>query len=135
MEIGGPQPQFLNFFSIANSTPTMEKVGPGSSHLNFTLGGLLIGGGIFGYARAKSVPSLAAGVALGGAFIAAGVTTATKPFQGHVLALVASVITTAAMGSRLYRTHKVMPAGVVLGLGVIGLLYNGRKAKLEYDLL
>lgn len=32
-------------------------------------------------------------------------------------------------------TKKFMPAGLVAGLGVVGLLYNGKKARLEYDLL
>ena len=36
----------------------------GSSHLNFSLAALFAGGGIGGYAKAKSVPSLVGGASM-----------------------------------------------------------------------
>ena len=81
------------------------------------------------------MPSLIAGLGLGGVFVGAGVITPSEPFKGHLLALTASLTTVAAMGKRYMSTKKIMPAGVVLGLGVVGALYNGIKTKREYELL
>ena len=39
---------------------------PGSAHLSFTMAGVCGGGGVAGYVKARSVPSLVAGLACGG---------------------------------------------------------------------
>lgn len=38
-----------------------EKMPTGSAHLNFTLAGLVAAGGVFGYVKARSMPSVSAG--------------------------------------------------------------------------
>ena len=44
----------------------------GSSHLSFTMAALVSAGGIAGFAKAKSIPSLSAGLFFGGLFVGAG---------------------------------------------------------------
>ena len=102
---------------------------PGSAHLNFTLGGIVGLGGIMGYMKKGSTPSLVAGLTLGSALIGSGVLiTKNQSFEGHCLACGATGIMTVAMGSRFYKSGKFMPAGLVASLGVIGLAYNVNKA-------
>ncbi|XP_060065329.1 transmembrane protein 14C-like [Ylistrum balloti] len=75
-------------------------------------------GGILGYTRAGSVPSLAAGVICGGLMGVGAYQTSQDP-KNVLLSLAVSGILLAVMGSRFYKTQKVMPAGVVAGLSVL----------------
>eukprot|EP00118_Oscarella_pearsei_P003954 m.16439 g.16439 ORF g.16439 m.16439 type:complete len:102 (+) comp26929_c0_seq1:150-455(+) len=78
-------------------------------------------GGIFGYAKAGSIPSLAAGLAFGTAVAAAVLLAPDKPY----IVLFLSCVLLVVMGLRFYRSGKIMPAGLValLSLGqVIRLL-------------
>ena len=100
----------------------------GSAHLNYAAGGLLVAGGMAGYAKSGSVASLAAGSSLGGALVAAGVIiTKGKDLEGHALALAASSLVLAAMGSRFMKTGKFMPAGAAAALGGLTAVFNGKK--------
>jgi uncharacterized membrane protein (UPF0136 family) len=102
---------------------------PGSAHLNFTLGGLVVAGGAMGYFKKGSVPSLVAGLTFGGLLIGSGVLiTQGESFKGHILACGATGVMTVAMGQRLLSTGKFMPAGMVATLGAAGLAYNVTKA-------
>ena len=49
-----------------------RKMPTGSSHLSFTMAALVSAGGIAGFAKAKSIPSLSAGLFFGGLFVGAG---------------------------------------------------------------
>ncbi|XP_065843252.1 transmembrane protein 14 homolog [Oscarella lobularis] len=66
-------------------------------------------GGIAGYAKAGSLPSLAFGLAFGVMTAAAVVAAPGKPYIVLGLSLVLLVF----MGMRFFRTKKFMPAGVV----------------------
>lgn len=102
---------------------------PGSAHLNFTLGGLVLAGGALGYAKKRSLASLGAGLAFGGLLIGSGVLiTKNESFRGHALATGVTGIMAAAMTQRYFSTRKFMPAGVVAVLGAAGCAYNARKA-------
>ncbi|XP_069127464.1 transmembrane protein 14C-like isoform X1 [Argopecten irradians] len=75
-------------------------------------------GGILGYTRAGSVPSLAAGVICGG-LMGYGAYQTTQDPKNVMLSLVVSGLLLTVMGSRFYKTQKIMPAGVVAGLSVL----------------
>lgn len=47
--------------------------------------------------------------------------------RGHAAATAASALLAAAMGARLAKTGKVMPAGVLAALGLGGAAYNFSK--------
>mmetsp|Transcript_23031 Transcript_23031/g.54657 ORF Transcript_23031/g.54657 Transcript_23031/m.54657 type:complete len:126 (+) Transcript_23031:367-744(+) len=101
----------------------------GSSHLNFTLGGLVMAGGAMGYAKKGSVPSLVAGLTFGGLLLGSGILINKGDcYEGHLLASGVTGLMTIAMGKRFLSTGKFMPAGAVATLGAAGLAYNVKKA-------
>lgn len=101
---------------------------PGSAHLNFTLGGLVMLGGVMGYVKKKSAMSAAAGLTFGGLLIGSGVLILQgESYKGHALASGATGVMTLAMGQRFLSTGKFMPAGMVATLGAAGLAYNVKK--------
>eukprot|EP00879_Flechtneria_rotunda_P006090 GHRR01006403.1.p1 GENE.GHRR01006403.1~~GHRR01006403.1.p1 ORF type:complete len:111 (+),score=23.51 GHRR01006403.1:160-492(+) len=100
----------------------------GSSHVNASLGALCAAGGLFGYWKARSMPSLLAGLTFGGAYAAgAYLINSGDPATGHMAGLVSSMLLTGAMGTRWARTGKFMPAGIMTVAGVLGSYYNFQK--------
>lgn len=82
-----------------------------------------------GYAKKRSVPSLAAGVACGSLLVGSGVLISkNESFQGHSLASGVTGIMAAAMTKRFLKTKKFFPAGMVATLGAAGFAYNVQKA-------
>ena len=101
---------------------------PGSAHLNFTLGGLCAIGGVVGYAKKKSTPSLAAGLAFGGLLVGSGVLISrNEAFEGHALASGTTGAMVLATGRRFASTGRFVPAGMVAALGAVGFAYNVKK--------
>ena len=93
-------------------------------------GSLVLAGGVAGYAKAGSVPSLIAGVCIGSTLIGAGYTVSQgKDFEGHAMGAASGWILTAAMGQRFLSSGKFMPAGLAAGVGLLTALYNSKKAK------
>ena len=102
---------------------------PGSAHLNFTLGGIVLAGGAMGYAKTRRIPSLAAGLTFGGLLVGSGVLIGkNESFKGHALASGVTGIMSVAMAQRFLSTKKFMPAGLVATLGAAGFAYNVKKA-------
>lgn len=91
----------------------------------FGFGAFTIVGGIMGFVKAKSRPSLIAGTISGGLLIAAGVLSGRSVRLGLLIALGVS----AALAGRFVRAYmkskKVMPAGVMAVLGVAGVVLTG----------
>ena len=117
------------FFISSPFVETEMQNSPGSAHLNFTLGGLVLVGGAMGYLRKGSMISLVAGMTFGGLLIGSGVLiTNGESFKGHSLAAGCTGLMTVAMGQRFVSTGKFMPAGMVACLGAVGLAYNVKKA-------
>ena len=85
-----------------------------------------LGGGM-GYVKAKSVPSLAAGVGCGALFAAAGMMiTQGEDKQGHAIATGTGLLLALGMGPRGIRTGKIMPLGIAT-LGLFSAAYNAKK--------
>jgi len=87
--------------------------------------GLLVaGGGIAGYAKAKSVPSLAAGVICGSVMLYGAYQMGQNP-KNYYLSLATSGLLTGVMGKRFYSSGKFMPAGLVAALSLLMVVRLG----------
>ncbi|XP_063408769.1 transmembrane protein 14C-like [Mytilus trossulus] len=75
-------------------------------------------GGLLGYIRAGSIPSLAAGVVCGGLMGVGAYQTSQDP-KNIGLSLVTSALLTGVMGYRFMNSGKFMPAGLVAGLSIL----------------
>ncbi|XP_030757060.1 transmembrane protein 14C [Sitophilus oryzae] len=77
-------------------------------------------GGIAGYAKAGSIPSLAAGLVFGST-LAFGAYQLSQDSSNYALQLGASSVLGGLMGYRFYNSRKIMPAGVVALLSVLNI--------------
>ncbi|XP_050296819.1 transmembrane protein 14C [Anthonomus grandis grandis] len=86
----------------------------------FLYAGTVAAGGIMGYVKAGSIPSLAAGLIFGTALAIGAYQTTQDPMR-YGVQLAASSILAGVMGLRFYKSGKIMPAGVVtlLSVGII----------------
>ena len=85
-------------------------------------GALTIIGGMIGYVKAQSVPSIIAGTITGVLLIIAGWILPQYPTGGLATALIVSLILAAQFVPKLIRTGKIMPAGLMSVLSVIGIV-------------
>ena len=88
----------------------------------FVFGALTIIGGIIGYVKAGSVPSIIAGAITGLLLIIAASILPEHRAAGLATALIVSFLLAAQFVPKLIRTGKVMPAGMMSILSVIGLV-------------
>src|SRR6266852_720377 len=88
----------------------------------FVFGVLTIIGGVIGYVKANSVPSIIAGSITGILLLIAGYILPEHRAAGLVTALVVSLLLAAQFVPKLIRTGKVMPAGLMSILSVIGIV-------------
>ncbi|RLN69797.1 hypothetical protein BBJ28_00007690 [Nothophytophthora sp. Chile5] len=108
-------------------TPRLPPPPTMAHHPTYTMAGLLAGGGIFGYMKTKSVPSLVAGVALGAGFGVAGyLLQKGQMTNGHGVALLVSSITMSAMGVRAMRSKKPVPI-TFASLGALSAAYHAHR--------
>jgi uncharacterized membrane protein (UPF0136 family) len=85
--------------------------------LLYVYGALLILGGLMGYVKAKSVPSLVAGVVCGVIALLLGY---YYPWQfAPEAALLLALLLIVIMGRRYLRTKKLMPAGLVVLVSLV----------------
>ena len=100
----------------------------GSSHLNFTLAAVLAGGGLAGYVKAKSFPSLIAGFGLSALYAGSGVLINNGSCaKGHLSAIVPSLVLVGAMGSKAVKSGgKPIPIAFTL-VGTLATAYNSKK--------
>ena len=107
---------------------------PGSAHLSFTMAGICAGGGVAGYAKARSVPSAVAGLACGALFLGSGmIIKQGENVKGHGLALLTSSALVGGMAPRALKTGKLMPAGLLAILGAGSAAYHARKTLEWWD--
>jgi len=101
----------------------------GSSHLSFTMATLVSAGGIAGYVKGKSVPSLAAGLFFGGVFAGAGyLINNGRELDGFKTGLYSSALLSGMMGARFLKNRKFMPAGMLATVGLASCGYHGKKS-------
>lgn len=92
--------------------------------LGFGYAALVASGGLVGYAKAGSVPSLAAGLFFG-SLAGLGAYQLSQDPNNVWISLITSGTLTAVMGTRFYNSGKFMPAGLIAG---VSLLMVGRLA-------
>lgn len=105
----------------------------GSSHANFALAALTAVGGTIGYLKAKSVPSLLAGLGFGAVFAYTGhMINSGDGKTGHTASVCASLVLTGLMGARFAKSNKLMPAGILTAAGAVSSVYHINKAREWY---
>jgi len=80
---------------------------------------LLVVGGVIGYVKAGSRPSLIAGVGSGVVALIGLIVSTRNPAVGFGIGLATSVFVFAQMGGRYRKTGKFMPAGLVTLISII----------------
>jgi len=95
----------------------------GAAKIYFIVFGLLtIAGGVVGYVKAGSVVSVIAGSISGILLLAAGWLMPDHQAAGLIVALVVSVLLAGQFVPKFFTTHKVMPAGFMSLLSVLGIV-------------
>ncbi|EIM91569.1 uncharacterized protein STEHIDRAFT_128410 [Stereum hirsutum FP-91666 SS1] len=96
----------------------------------FVLAALTAGGGITGYARTGSVPSIVAGVLVGTLYGVGGFRIQNNQPYGVELALLASLVLAGSSIPRAIRLQKPLPIGLsvlaLYGLYTYGTVYSSR---------
>ena len=96
-----------------------------SSRLNFTLAAFVAGGGLAGYVKAKSMPSLIAGLGFSAFYAGSGVLINNGSYaNGHLLATLTSMGMVQEMGLRAIKSGgKPMPTALAV-VGGLAAYYN-----------
>jgi uncharacterized membrane protein (UPF0136 family) len=90
--------------------------------MTFVYGVLSIGGGIMGYTQAKSKASLISGVLSGLFLLLAGFGLQQGQSWGRGLAISITAVLIVVFLSRLFKTRKFMPAGLMVAIGIGNLI-------------
>jgi len=96
----------------------------------FILGALTAGGGITGYVRTGSVPSIVAGVTVGALYGLGGLRIQNKQPYGIELALLASLVLAGSSIPRALRSKKPLPTALSV-LAIYGLITYGNAWRLQ----
>ncbi|XP_018429877.1 PREDICTED: transmembrane protein 14C, partial [Nanorana parkeri] len=86
----------------------------GVEWFGFGYAALVTTGGVIGYVKAGSVPSLAAGLLFGG-LAGLGAYQMSQDSKNVLISLIASGTLAGVMGYRFYNSGKLMPAGLIAG--------------------
>ena len=104
-------------YQSANAQPM------GPTKIYFLIFGVLtIAGGIVGYVKAGSVPSIIAGSITGVLLIVAGLLLPEHRLPGLIIGLIVSLVLAAQFIPKFIRTGKLMPAGLMSVLSAIGII-------------
>jgi uncharacterized membrane protein (UPF0136 family) len=94
-----------------------------ATKIYFVVFGLLtIAGGIVGYAKAGSVASIIAGAITGVLLLVAAFLLPEHRLAGLATAFIVSLLLAAQFVPKFLRTGRVMPAGIMSLLSVIGII-------------
>ena len=95
----------------------------GPAKIYFIIFGILtIAGGIIGYVKAGSMPSIIAGSITGILLVIAALLLPEHRAAGLATALIVSLVLAAQFVPKFIRTGKAMPAGMMSILSVIGIV-------------
>lgn len=95
----------------------------GAARIYFVVFAILtIAGGIVGYVKAGSVISVIAGSISGILLLLAAWLMPEHRAAGLIIALVVSVLLAGQFAPKFFKTHKVMPAGLMSLLSLIGIV-------------
>ena len=95
----------------------------GAAKIYFIVFGILtIAGGIVGYLKAGSVVSIIAGSISGLLLLVAAWLMPDRQAAGLIIALIVSVLLAGQFVPKFFSTHKVMPAGLMSLLSVLGII-------------
>ncbi|CAL8398374.1 unnamed protein product [Arctogadus glacialis] len=108
--VSGQSDRRINVFATV-SNMSVDWVGYGYA-------ALVASGGVMGYVKAGSVPSLAAGLVFGG-LAGLGAYQVSKDPTDIWISLATSGALTGVMGKRFYGSRKFMPAGLVAGASLL----------------
>ncbi|XP_034036753.1 transmembrane protein 14C [Thalassophryne amazonica] len=98
--------------------------------VGYSYAALVASGGVIGYVKARSIPSLAAGV-LFGSLAGLGAYQISNDPKNVWVSLATSGVLAGIMGKRYYSSRKLMPAGLIAGasllmVGKVGLTLLGK---------
>ncbi|EGD76882.1 hypothetical protein PTSG_08229 [Salpingoeca rosetta] len=97
--------------------------------LNTVFGAVVAFGGLMGYLKKKSLPSLIAGGGSGLAYAVTGyLIRSGNESAGINTAILLSLVLAIVMGRRAAKAKKFMPAGLVAAIASAALLVNGKRA-------
>ena len=110
------------YFNIREQ-PFSAKISMNLANIaTFAYGILALVGGIIGYVQVKSKMSLISGLISGILLLGSGVLM----LQGQTVSLILALVVTSALiivfAIRLIKTRKFMPAGLMLGAGLVTLV-------------
>ena len=95
----------------------------GVARIYFIIFGILtIAGGVVGYLKAGSVVSVIAGSISGLSLLVAAWLMPDRQAAGLIIALIVSVLLAGQFVPKFFSTHKVMPAGLMSVLSVLGIV-------------
>ena len=94
-----------------------------ATKIYFIIFGLLtIAGGVVGYVKAGSVPSIIAGSITGVLLLIAAFVMPEHRVAGIATALIVSLLLVAYFGRKYLSTGAVMPAGIMSVLSILGII-------------
>jgi uncharacterized membrane protein (UPF0136 family) len=96
----------------------------GPTKIYFIIFGLLtIAGGVMGYVKAGSMASIIAGSISGVLLVFAGFLLSQQPVAGLALGCIVSLLLVGYFLPAFFRTGKMMPAGMMSLLSVLGVAF------------
>ncbi|XP_061821452.1 transmembrane protein 14C [Nerophis lumbriciformis] len=98
--------------------PDEQGVNMSVDWVGYGYAALVASGGVIGYVKAGSVPSLAAGLLFGG-IAGVGAYQVSNDPNNVLLSLATSGALTGIMGKRFYGSRKFMPAGLMAGASLL----------------
>jgi uncharacterized membrane protein (UPF0136 family) len=125
LELGFWDLEFPSNWTVARCWITGAAIPPmlGPAKIYFIIfGALTIAGGVIGYVKAGSVPSIIAGVITGVLLIIAGFVLPEHRVAGLAIALIVSLLLAGQFIPKFIRTGKAMPAGIMSILSAIGMI-------------